>query len=194
MSTATPPVTVQPPTKTAADPAIYKILDDGTVLYRTYQQAESAKLLQAGSQPDTTAKKMSQVKYGEMYLTKDGQTVPYTLGSLAEFQLTGLIVVIVVLSGLSIICAALGRLIKSLDCGAVSESAIPSPALEQPPPPAPATGIHPGLTDQHLLVLLSAAACEAIGRPVRIERFRSISKAGNWAEQGRSELHSHRLK
>jgi hypothetical protein len=136
MSTATPPVTVQPPTKTAADPAIYKILDDGTVLYRTYQQAESAKLLQAGSQPDTTAKKMSQVKYGEMYLTKDGQTVPYTLGSLAEFQLTGLIVVIVVLSGLSIICAALGRLIKSLDCGAVSESAIPSPALEQPPPPA----------------------------------------------------------
>lgn len=195
MSTATPPVTTQSSVKPAADPAIYKILDDGTVLYKTYQQAESAKKLQAGTQPAIAVKKLSQVKYGDKHLAKDGQTVPYTLGSLVEFQLTGLVVVIVVLAGLSIICAAIGRLIKALDRGAVATLPIASPILEQPASPATATGIQPpGLTDQHLLVLLTAAASEAIGRPVRIEKFLSISKAGNWAVQGRSELHSHRLK
>jgi len=56
-------------------------------------------------------------------------------------------------------------------------------------------GIHPGLTDQQLVVLLTAAACEALGGPVRVDRFRSLTaKDGNWAAQGRHELQSHRLK
>ena len=60
---------------------------------------------------------------------------------------------------------------------------------------ATAGGIHPGLTDQQLVVLLTAAACEAQDGAVRVVRFRPvIAKGGNWAAQGRHELQSHRLK
>jgi hypothetical protein len=56
-------------------------------------------------------------------------------------------------------------------------------------------GIHPGLSDQQLVVLLTAAACEALGETVRVDRFRlATAKSGIWAAQGRHELQSHRLK
>jgi hypothetical protein len=59
---------------------------------------------------------------------------------------------------------------------------------------AVAHGIHPGLSDQQLVVLLTAAACEALGGPVRIDRFRPMSaKDWNWAAQGRQQLQSHML-
>ena len=55
--------------------------------------------------------------------------------------------------------------------------------------------IHPGLSDQQLVVLLTAAACEALGVSVRVDKFRPLNiKDGNWAAQGRSSLQSHRLK
>jgi len=55
--------------------------------------------------------------------------------------------------------------------------------------------MHPGITDQQLVVLLTAAACEALGEPVRLDRFQPLAATdGNWAAQGRHELHSHRLK
>jgi len=110
--------TQQPATPAPQNPAIFKVLPDGTVLYKTWQDAEAARQQQkAGTQPGTTVKKLSQVKYGESYLSKDGQAVPYTLGGLVEFQFTGLIVVIVVLAGLSLICSAIGRLLKKLEPG-----------------------------------------------------------------------------
>lgn len=79
----------------------------------------------------------------------------------------------------------------------IKESASPAPTpITAPSPQSAATGgIHPGITDQHLVVLLTAAACEALGEPVRIERFRPVAATdGNWAAQGRHELQSHRLK
>ena len=192
MSATTTAVT-PPRTDPAADPAIFKILDDGTVLYKTYKQAANAKQLKTAGESGDTAKKLSQVKYGEKHLTKDGQSAPYTLGDLVEFQLTGLIVVLVVLVGLSLICALIGRLIRALKRTAPELPAAASPATA--PPPAPAAGIHPGLTDQQLVVLLTAAAAEAIGGPVHIAGFRPANnKGGSWATQGRSELHTHRLK
>lgn len=190
MPATTPPITAPVPGKTATDPAIFKILDDGTVLYKTYRQAaDAAKQLQAAKQGGDTAKKLSQVKYGERYLAQDGRVqAPYTLGNLAEFQFTGLIVVMVVLLGLSLICAAIGRLIVTLDRG---RAASPAPVTE----PVAVPGIHPGLTDQELVVLLTAAASEALGAPVRIGTFRSLTaKDLNWAAQGRRELQTHRLK
>jgi len=194
MSETTTPVTTPTTNKPAADPSVFKILDDGTVLYKTYQQAQDAKQLKSSRQAGDTTKKLSQAKYGENYRTKDGKVVPYTLASLVEFQFTGLIVVIIVLAGLSLICAAIGRLIKALDKGGVDSPAVSSVATEQTPSPAPVYGIHPGLNDQQLVVLLTAAASETIGSPVRIEKFRAINKGGNWSAQGRSELQSHRLK
>lgn len=192
MATATPPVT-PPQSAPTADPAVFKILEDGTVLYKTYQQAAHAKQLQTATQAGDAVKKLSQVKYGEKYLTTAGQVVPYTLGRLVEFQLTGLIVVLLVLVGLSLICSLIGRLIKLLDRSAAELPVALSPAPS--PPTATAATIHPGLTDQQLVVLLTAAATEAIGAPVRIASFRPANnKGGNWAAQGRSELQTHRLK
>lgn len=190
MSATTTPVNPPIPNKPAADPGIFKILDDGTVLYKTYQQAESAaKQIKADKQGGDATKKLSQVKYGESYLSKDGQVIPYTLGSLVEFQLTGLIVVLIVLVGLSLICAAIGRLITKLD----RTKAIPPVPVTSPP--LTVSGIHPGLSDQQLVVLLTAAASEVIGAPVRIAAFRPLAaKDSNWATQGRKELQSHRLK
>ena len=183
--------------QTANNPAVFKVLDDGTVLYKTWDQAEAARLQQKASQQQSgaTVKKLSQVKSGEQYLAKDGKAVPYTLGSLVEFQLTGLIVVIVVLAGLSLICAAIGRLIKSLESTAPADAPVPVTVQPAALQVTGTSGIHPGLTDQQLVVLLTAAASELLGGPVRVDKFRPLTaKDLNWAVQGRSDLQSHRLK
>jgi len=175
--------------------AVFKVLPDGTVLYKTWQDAETARLQQKASiQPGSTVKKLSQVKYGESYLGKDGKVLPYSLGSLLEFQFTGLIVVIVVLAGLSLICMAIGRLLKSL---ADTDAVVPAPVSVAAPQSAPViiSGMHPDLTDHHLVVLLTAAASEMLGGPVRVDKFRPLTtKDLNWSAQGRSVLQSHRLK
>lgn len=194
MSTAPTSLTTPPTVPPATDPAIFKVLPDGTVLYKSYQQAEqAAQKLKAVKQSGDTAKKQAQVKLGEPYLSKDGQILPYSLGGLVEFQLTGLIVVMVVLMSLSLICAAIGRLLRSLQT-TPAVPAVSAPVQPQQQTPAP-TGIHPGLTEQHLLVLLTAAAHEALGSPVRIAKFRPLAARDlNWSAQGRSVLQSHRLK
>lgn len=186
----------QPSVIVPDNPAILKVLPDGTVLYKTWEQAEAARLQQQATQQQSAAtfKKLSQVKSGEQYLAKDGKAAPYTIGSLVEFQVTGLIVVIVVLGGLSLICAAIGRLIKSFERTASSVSSAPI-AVPIPSQPVASSGIHPGLTDQQLVVLLTAAATSVLERPVRVEHFRPLTaKDLNWAVQGRSDLQSHRLK
>lgn len=194
MSTAPTSLSTPPAAPAATDPAIFKVLPDGTILYKTYQQAEqAARQLKDPKQGENAQKKQAQVKLGETHLTKDGQVLPYTLGGLVEFQLTGLIVVMVVLVSLSLICAAIGRLLRSLH----ATPAIPAAAAPVQPPvlTAAVSGIHPGLTDQQLLVLLSAAAHEALGSPVRIAKFRPLAVRDlNWSAQGRSILQSHRLK
>lgn len=173
MSATTSPE-IQPQSKQSVDPAVFKVLDDGTVLYKTYQQAENAsKQLKAASPASDAVKKLSQVKYGEKYVAKDGQVVPYTLGTLVEFQVTGLIVVMVVLLGLSLICAAIGRLIKALDRSEIKSPVTAGPSSVKPAPAVSTHGIHPGLTDQQLVVVLTAAASEVVGAPVCID---SISR------------------
>ena len=176
------------------DPAIFKVLDDGTVLYKTWEQAETARKEMAKQKNSETVKKQSQARLGDQYLAKDGTVAPYSIGALIEFQFTGLIVVIVVLAGLSIICAAIGRLIRSIEKPEVASINTPSAA-----PVVLATeksGIHPGLTDTELVVILTAAASEMIGSPVRLERLHPHEPRNlNWAAQGRVELlQSHRLK
>lgn len=183
----------QPETKTPHSPAVFKVLPDGTVLYRTYRDAEAARVQRGSEQAGPAFKQQSQVKLGEQYLTKDGQAVPYSLGGLVEFQFTGLIVVMVVLISLSLICSAIGRLLSALHKPEASMATVTTSA-----PAAstlPASTIHPGLTDQQLVVLLSAAASEILGGPVRVERLRPLNpRDQNWAAQGRHALQDHRLK
>jgi hypothetical protein len=74
-------------------------------------------------------------------------------------------------------------------------SAAALPASSSVSQSATTGGLHPGLSDQQLVVLLTAAAYETLGRPVRVDRFRPLNAKGwNWAAQGRHELQSHRLK
>jgi len=179
------PATVQPP-------AVFTVLDDGTVLYRTYQDAQAARLQQAGDQKSQTLKNPAQVKLGEQYLAKDGNAAPYSLGGLVEFQLTGLIVVLVALISLSLICAAIGRLLNRLQTLQASTARV---ATAVPAENHAAASIHPGLSDQQLLVLLTAAASEVLEEPVRVERFRPLNARDlTWAAQGRHALQDHRLK
>jgi ribosomal protein S17 len=175
-----------------SDPAIHAVLPDGTILYKSYQKAEQAsRQLKASKHADDAAKKQAQVKIGETYAAKDGQILPYTLGGLAEFQLTGLIVVIVVLFCLNLMCSAIGRLFKM---GKSSAAAQPN----QSPLPvfsSAESGIHPGISDQQLVVILAASAQEMLGEPVRIKKFRPLSSRDqSWLAKGRSDLHSHQLK
>lgn len=111
----------------------------------------------------------------------------------------------VIIGGIGVILALfplLNRFRKRIDGGLqtmpLKRSASQSSGLAavSPSTPSAATvGIHPGLSDQQLVVLLTAAAHEALGRPVRINRFRPVTAKGlNWATQGRQELQSHRLK
>lgn len=187
----TSPVNVMPAKTAQYDQGVLEVLADGTVLYKTYQQAEQAHKQKLESQAGAT-KSMPKAKLGEQYLAKDGQVVPYNLGGLMEFQLTGLIVVIVVLAGLSLICAGVGRLIRVFGRNEAMREAEPEVVSARLPI---ANSMHSSLTDQQLVVLLTAAATEIIGSPVRIEHFRHLEARGpSWSEQGRSELlHSHRL-
>lgn len=181
------------PAATTNDPAVFTVLPDGTVLYKTYQQAEQAAKQLKSPHQGAAVKTLSQVKSGEQYLARDGQVVPYTLASLVEFQLTGLIVVIAVLAGLSLICSLIGRLIKALERAPQAASGV-APVVT-PVAPVAASTIHPGLTDGQLVVLLTVAAHEALDSPVRVDRFRPLSsKDWSWAAQGRSTLQSHQLK
>lgn len=179
--------------QSSENPAVFKVLPDGTVLYKTYQDAEQAsRQTKSGKPTDDAAKKPAQLKLGETYLADDGQSQPYTLGGLMEFQFTGLIVVMLVLFSLYVICAGIGRLLKSLQ----RSTARPKTAPEVAPVQSPAaSGIHPGLSDQQLVVVLAAAAQEALGGPVRVKRFRPLTAHDlDWAAKGRSDLQQHRLK
>lgn len=60
--------------------------------------------------------------------------------------------------------------------------------------PVPAS-IHPGLTNEKLIAILTVAAAEVVGKPVTVVRFRSSgSMHWHWSVEGRAALHaSHKL-
>ncbi|GFO55409.1 hypothetical protein GMSM_24160 [Geomonas sp. Red276] len=69
----------------------------------------------------------------------------------------------------------------------------PEPEPSAPPEAVAPPTIHPGLTDQQLVAILTAAACEVLQAPVRIGKFRALPQRNwSWVAQGRMDLHSHR--
>lgn len=75
----------------------------------------------------------------------------------------------------------------------------PAGAAEPEPSHSPAPSAdsgHPGLTHDELLVLLTAAAVEVVGKPVNIIRFRALTPMDwTWAVQGRVDIHtSHHIR
>jgi len=135
-----------------------------------------------------------------------------TFGQVVEFQLTGLMVVFVVLGGLTIMCYLLAWLLKTVApdqyyCKPKNKVAAPAPkAAPVPPPPAAvaqpvqpaiaaaapvASSIHPGLSDEAFLAILAVAATEVLGQAVSVVRFRPLdSMDWTWSVQGRVGLHT----
>ena len=135
---------------------------------------------------------------------KGGFEANATVGQLIEFQFTGLLVVFTVLGGLTLICVLIAWIIKTLApdqyyCRDKATPAMPPPPAAPPNPTvtpgaSPAT-IHPGLADEELLVILAAAATEAMGQAVSVVSFRHMGTMDwTWSVQGRVGQHtSHTL-
>ena len=169
------------------------VQNDVTVPYASPQQAKAA----GGPSGANTAKKLALATYGDHYLGSNGQEVPCTLWGVLEFQATGFLVVMAAMVALWLVARTLARLAGTLQSTADGAQATPSlqPLPLEPQQPATTGGLHPGLTDQQLVVILTAAASEVLNSTVRINKIRPINAGDtNWTAEGRMVLHSHRLK
>lgn len=174
-----------------ADSAVFEIVEAHgggyQVLYKTYDQSVTARnALKA--QDDASAKVLPIAKatLGKEYCNGEvvegvcqGEKEVFTLGKLAEFQATGLIVVMAVIIGLCLLCylmnfimAKLGLNVNKAPAPAVKPAAAPAAAA---PAAAPRTigpahcdwdpnakSVHPGMTNKQLQAFLSIAAIAAL--------------------------------
>ena len=121
---------------------------------------------------------------------KGGFSAKPTVGEIVEFQLTGLLVVFVVLGAITAISSLLSALLKAL---VPDQYYCKKPAMETTKA-APAKAAAPaatasGLTHDKLLVIL-AAAQEVLGKSAMVVSYTSSDAA--WAMQGRvAHHHSH---
>jgi len=180
--------------------AIYKIVTNHAgeemVLYKTYAQSDSArKALEAATDQNAVLENMSKAKIGSSFKTADGQTEVYGLSQLVEFQGTGLVVVILVLSGLSVMSMLMSALLRKLG---LTEEAAPKAAVQ----PSKAVvsvasskpSIHPGIPDEQLIAMLTLVTSQMVGKEVSIVKFRPLTDLDwTWTVQGRVALHSKRL-
>ncbi|MBK8744331.1 OadG family transporter subunit [Propionivibrio sp.] len=126
-----------------------------------------------------------------------GFTAKVTLGQVVEFQLTGLLVVFTVLGGLTLMLYLLAWLLKTFapdqyHCRKAAPAAPAVRAVAASALPAVAS-IHPGLSDEELVVILAVAAAEGMGQSVTVVKFRPMdSMDWTWSVQGRVGLHSSR--
>lgn len=124
-----------------------------------------------------------------------------------EFEASGVVVVILVVALLAFLGYALSVL-RSIMLGefkGIADASATAPVVHAAAPAAPAAPvahaapaalaqIHPGLTNEQLVVLLGVAAAEVLGPNVQVVKFRPMNNSDwSWAAQGRSDLHSNRL-
>jgi hypothetical protein len=186
--------------------AIFEIVENHggsvSILYKTYDQAKEANLRKDSLASLEGAKVVphAKAKLGSTYYTGKGdETATFGVGSLVEFQISGLLVVMLAITGLCILCYGTSALFKILGLGKV-ESKKPitplSPVAAVPGAATmPATEIHPGLSNEKLAVIFAVSAAEILGRPCTVVRFRpQNTNDWVWAIQGRTELHSNGLK
>jgi hypothetical protein len=133
---------------------------------------------------------------------KGGFSAKPTVGELVEFQATGLLVVFVVLGAITAISMFLSWLLKVFLPNQYYVKATPAPAAKAAPAapvakaaPVAAAVTSSGLSQEKLLVILTAAAHEVLGVPVSVVSFRPVGSADAlWAVQGRATHHSsHKL-
>jgi hypothetical protein len=172
------------------DSMVYKIVEthagNHAVLYKTYEQAVLARDVRdsienaAGHKvlPIAKAKLGSTYCKGE-YSTEQGckgEADTFGIGSLVEFQATGLIVVMVVIIGLTVLCYLMSFIMAKLG---LNKTKAPAPAVKAAPASAAAAApaaigpahcdwdpnaksVHPGFTNKQLQAFLGIAAVAAL--------------------------------
>ena len=170
------------------DSMVYKIVEthagNHAVLYKTYEQAVLARDVRdsienaAGHKvlPIAKAKLGSTYCKGE-YSTEQGckgESDTFGIGSLVEFQATGLIVVMCVIIGLTVLCYAMNFIMAKLG---LNKTKAPAPAVKAAPAAAAAPAaigpahcdwdpnaksVHPGFTNKQLQAFLGIAAVAAL--------------------------------
>ena len=123
---------------------------------------------------------------------KGGFSATPTLGEIAEFQVTGLLVVFVVLGAITALSGFMSWLLKTLApnqyyCKKPEDVAKAAAAPVAKAAPAATTS---GLSQDKLLVLLAAAAQEVLGKSATVVSYKATDSS--WALQGRvAHHHSH---
>ncbi len=164
----------------------------------------SNSLLMAAAQDKATAVAQQAAAAVSEAAGKGGFDATASIGQLIEFQFTGLLVVFTVLGGLTLICVLIAWILKTVapdqyycrDKPATTTPPLPSaPPHRTASPAVPTPTIHPGLSDEELLVILAAAASEALGQTVAVVSFRHMGTMDwTWSVQGRVGQHtSHKL-
>jgi len=127
-----------------------------------------------------------------------------TMGEIIEFQATGLLVVFVVLGAITAICMFMSWCLKTFLPAQYYGKSMPA-AAKAAPAPAPKPAAAPavkapaaapgGLSQEKILVLLTAAAHEVFGSSASVVSFRPAGTSDAlWSIQGRSAHHSsHKL-
>ena len=175
------------------DDMVYKIVEthggNHSVLYKTYDQAVLARdvrdsMENAGGHkvlPIAKAKLGSTYCKGEFSTEQGckGDTDTFGIGSLIEFQATGLIVVMVVIVGLTVLCYLMNFIMAKLG---LNKDKAPAPAVKAVPAAAPAAApvtptaigpahcdwdpnaksMHPGFTNKQFQAFLGIAAVAAL--------------------------------
>ncbi len=174
------------------DSAVFEIVEAHgggyQVLYKTYDQSVTARnALKAKDDASSAVLPIAKATLGKEYCNGNvvegicqGEKETFTLGKLAEFQATGLIVVMTVIVGLCLLCylmnfimAKLGLNVNKAPAPAVKPAAAPAaaaPAAAAPRTIGPAhcdwdpnaKSVHPGMTNKQLQAFLSIAAIAAL--------------------------------
>ena len=159
------------------------------VLYKTYSESAIAKAVKEETADKAAINEnMATVKLGETYKAKDGTVSNYGVGELLEFQSIGFVLVLVVLAGLWGLISLVSYVVKILGLAKVEAPKSAAPAVA-------AKTIHPGLTDEQFVAIISAAAAHALGgKPVSVVKFRPLNTMDwTWAVQGRVSLHTRKV-
>lgn len=80
--------------------------------------------------------------------------------------------------------------LQGMSAGKVSGAQAPAAVAQAPVAAAPTT-LHPGLSDEKLFAIITAAVVHALGENVKVVSFKPTDTS-NWTNQGRSDLHSQR--
>lgn len=177
-----------------ADSAVFEIVEAHgggfQVLYKTYDQSVTARnALKAKDDASSAVLPIAKATLGKEYCNGEivegvcqGEKETFTLGKLAEFQATGLIVVMAVIVGLCVLCylmnfimAKLGLNVNKAPAPAVKAPSAPAAAPAAPAAAAPrvigpahcdwdpnAKSVHPGMTNKQFQAFLSIAAIAAL--------------------------------